>query len=143
MLTRERIVALLPHGPSMVLLDRVESRAEDSIVCYSRCHREPGNPLCRDGSLPAATALELAAQAAALHGAIGGEGSVGGMLVLARDLHFARRDLDVDDEEILVAVTILRRSRAGCSVSFRVGPNESPYVQGRVAIQFGPLDAKG
>ncbi len=142
MLTRERIAALLPYGPSMVLLDRVESTAEDSIVCYSRCHREPGSPLRRGGSLPAAAALELAAQAVALHGTIAGGECVRGMLVLARDVRFGRGDLDVEEDELRIEVQILRRSGAGCTAAFAVGPRESRYVEGRIGILFGAPDAR-
>jgi predicted hotdog family 3-hydroxylacyl-ACP dehydratase len=136
-LTRAEILNLLPHGAEMVLLDAVESMTEESIVCLTGCHRASGNPLRRGRSLPAVAAVELAAQALALHGALCGGALRAGVLVLVRDLRLNRPDLDVPEAELRVEAGPVRRSETGCMANFRVGPPDEPYVSGRIGLQFG------
>jgi predicted hotdog family 3-hydroxylacyl-ACP dehydratase len=79
---RRRIEELLPHGSGMVLLDRVLSRDGETILCAADSHRDPDNPLRRHGGLPAMAAIEYAAQAAAVHGALSGQRVAGAGAVL-------------------------------------------------------------
>lgn len=138
MLTWAEILNLLPHGSEMVLLDAVESMTEESIVCLTGCHRASGNPLRCGRSLPAVAAVELAAQALALHGgALCGSAPRAGVLVPVRDLRLNRPDLDVPEAELRVEAGPVRRSDTGCMANFRVGPPDGPYVSGRIGLQFG------
>ena len=66
----EAIAARIPHSGRMCLLQRMESRSDSHICCSTASHRDPDNPLRLDGVLPAACAVEYAAQAMALHGAL-------------------------------------------------------------------------
>src|SRR5438045_9022881 len=54
----------------MCLLDRVLRWDDESIVCVSETHRDPANPLRRDGRLSAMHAVEYGAQAASVHGGL-------------------------------------------------------------------------
>lgn len=137
MLTRVEILALLPHGPEMVLIDAVERMTEESIVCLTGCHRASHNPLRLRRNFPAAAAVELAAQALALHGVLCGSAHRTGVLVLVRDLWLNRPDLDVPEAELRVEAGPVRRSDAGCMANFSVGPPDQPYVSGRIGLQFG------
>lgn len=64
------IAARIPHSGSMCLLQRLESHDQNQIRCSASSHRDAANPLRLDGVLPAACAVEYAAQAMALHGAL-------------------------------------------------------------------------
>lgn len=96
------IAARIPHGGSMCLLDRVRSCSGDTVVCSARSHRSPDNPLRSAGLLAAACAVEYAAQAMALHGALSapeGEPPAAGLVASVRSvrLHVTRLD-DIEGE---------------------------------------------
>jgi predicted hotdog family 3-hydroxylacyl-ACP dehydratase len=99
----------------MVLLDGVTSWDDNFIICWTRSHLSPDNPLRRAGRLEATCGIEYALQAAALHGglAAGGVAQPAGYLAALRDvaLHTDR----LDDETIgdLQAVARLERHEAG------------------------------
>ena len=69
MLTRQQILALIPHQGMMCLLDRVAAWSAADITCGASSHLSPDNPLRRDGRLGAICGIEYGLQAAALHGA--------------------------------------------------------------------------
>jgi len=96
-LDRVGIAARIPHGAAMCLLDGMLSWTPDEIVCRAGDHADPAHPLRLAGRLPAACALEYAAQAMALHGALcapSGDGPTPGFLASARgvQLHVPRLD---------------------------------------------------
>lgn len=70
MLTSDAIRELVPHHGRMCLIDAVESWDASSIVCATAQHRSRGNPLAQEGRLSAVHAIEFAAQAMAIHGAL-------------------------------------------------------------------------
>ena len=49
MLSRARILELIPHQGTMCLLDEVTAWSERAITCRTRSHLAPDNPLRRDG----------------------------------------------------------------------------------------------
>jgi predicted hotdog family 3-hydroxylacyl-ACP dehydratase len=67
---KPEIRTLIPHSGLMCLLDEVTQWDEQSIVCVSNTHRDPQNPLRREGRLSAVHAFEYGAQAAAVHGGL-------------------------------------------------------------------------
>ena len=69
-LDRAAIARLVPHAGAMCLLDRALAWDAEGIRCESDGHRDPANPLRRDGMLPAICGVEYALQAMALHGAL-------------------------------------------------------------------------
>lgn len=64
------IAAHVPHQGSMCLLDRVLEWNGQRIVCEAVSHTDLANPLRDAGRLGAATGVEYAAQAMAVHGAL-------------------------------------------------------------------------
>lgn len=64
------IAARIPHQGSMCLLAAVRACSDTVIDCIADSHRDPANPLRADGRLGAATGIEYAAQAMAVHGAL-------------------------------------------------------------------------
>jgi predicted hotdog family 3-hydroxylacyl-ACP dehydratase len=98
LINKAEIRALIPHSGLMCLLDSVIEWDDRSITCISSTHREPANPLRREGQLSAVHAFEYGAQAAAVHGGLRARavGTIAppGYLVALRDahLHVARLD---------------------------------------------------
>jgi predicted hotdog family 3-hydroxylacyl-ACP dehydratase len=92
------IEALVPHRGAMCLLERMLSWSETRIECAAVNHRDPTHPLRTHGGLLASAAIEYAAQAAALHGALGARGAsepaAPGQLASARDVRLAVWRLD-------------------------------------------------
>ena len=90
------IAARVPHRGTMCLLDAMESCSADEIVCRIANHADPSNPLRLDDRLPAASALEYASQAMALHGSLAacGKPPTSGFLASARDVRFHVERLD-------------------------------------------------
>ena len=64
------IAARIPHQGEMCLLAAVVACSDSAIDCIADSHRDPANPLRADGRLGAATGIEYAAQAMAVHGAL-------------------------------------------------------------------------
>jgi len=64
------IAAHIPHQGDMCLLDAVVDWSENAISCRAISHTDPANPLRAADRLGAATGIEYAAQAMAIHGAL-------------------------------------------------------------------------
>lgn len=134
-----RIEKLLPHGSGMVLLDRVLSCEKDSILCAADSHRDPENPLRRHGRLPAMAAIEYAAQAAALHGALSGHRAAGAGAVLggAKDVKATLQGLDEIGGTLEIRATLLLAQDNGAVYSFEVGPQSgAAVVEGRFTVMY-------
>ena len=91
--TREQIAALIPHQGTMCLLDSVRESTPDTIVCMTRSHASPENPLRHHGRLSAVHLCEYGAQAMAVHGGLtasaAGLRSRPGLLVALRDVQLS------------------------------------------------------
>lgn len=136
---RRRIEELLPHGPGMVLLDRVLSSDGDTIHCVADNHCKLDNPLRRNRRLPAMAAVEYAAQAAALHAALGGQRPAGAGAVLGgvKDLTARVQFLDEVDGILAVRATLLLAQDNGAVYSFEVGPQSgAAVVEGRFTVMY-------
>ena len=70
MLDRAWIAAHIPHQGTMCLLNAVLAWDETRIVCEALSHTLADNPLRAEGRLGAATGVEYAAQAMAVHGGL-------------------------------------------------------------------------
>ena len=95
---KAEIRTLIPHTGLMCLLDSVLKWDDQSIVCTTETHRDPANPLRRDGRLSALHAFEYGAQAAAVHGGLraraAGVTAPPGYLASLRDAHLHVMRLD-------------------------------------------------
>jgi predicted hotdog family 3-hydroxylacyl-ACP dehydratase len=92
-----QIAMRIPHAGSMCLLAHCEHWDEREIVCSATSHRDPGNPLRSDSGLLAPAAIEYAAQAMALHGALvapPGHPPAPGYLASVRGVRLLRPRLD-------------------------------------------------
>jgi predicted hotdog family 3-hydroxylacyl-ACP dehydratase len=96
-LDRAAIAERLPHAGRMCLLDRLVSWTPEAIHCMAADHRDPDHPLRTASGLLAPCAIEYAAQAMALHGALcaGADASPArGLLASVRGVRFAGARLD-------------------------------------------------
>lgn len=137
---REALLRLVPHAGSMCLLDKVVSHSEASIQCVAISHRDPHNPLRRDGQLAALHLAEYAAQAMAAHGALAAGGVARpGMLAAMRDirLHIAR--LDTVASDLTIDATRRIAQGDGSLYEFRVQGDGHLLAEGRIAIAFTPI----
>ena len=96
-LDRAGIAARIPHRGRMCLLDSLLAWDADSVRCRAVNQADAGHPLRVEGGLLAPVAIEYAAQAMALHGALSalpGEEPSAGFLAAARNvtLHVPRLD---------------------------------------------------
>jgi predicted hotdog family 3-hydroxylacyl-ACP dehydratase len=61
---------LIPHGQQMCLLDKVLNWDGQHIVCETKSHLSPDNPMLEEGRMEAVALVEYGAQAAAVHAAL-------------------------------------------------------------------------
>jgi predicted hotdog family 3-hydroxylacyl-ACP dehydratase len=127
----------------MCLLEQVDDWDSEQIHCRTGSHRAPDNPLRSRGCLPGAAAIELAAQAMALHGALlGGERGPPrrGYLASVRgvDLRVARLDDQIGDLQVSAERLIGDGNRV--IYGFSVSTAGRPLATGRAAVV---LDAEG
>jgi predicted hotdog family 3-hydroxylacyl-ACP dehydratase len=130
------IEAHIPHRGSMCLLDAVESWDTEQIVCRALSHRDPAHPLRAHGRLGAACAIEYAAQAMAVHGALLAHNSPprAGMLTGMRNvvLHVAR--LDQLDAELRCAAWRLSGDTGMILYRFALSAGDQPVASGRATV---------
>jgi predicted hotdog family 3-hydroxylacyl-ACP dehydratase len=108
--TPQAIARLIPHQGRMCLLDRVLDCKPAFITCSASSHRDRSNPLRLNSQLPAPVALEYAAQAAALHGALNAAPGVAGRpgyIASARQLRLLVARLDDVVGDLLVRAETL------------------------------------
>jgi predicted hotdog family 3-hydroxylacyl-ACP dehydratase len=141
-INKAEIRTLIPHSGPMCLLDEVTQWDDRSITCVSNTHRDPANPLRRDGHLSALHAFEYGAQAAAVHGGLHAR-SVGttappGYLAALRDarLHVAR--LDDIRSSLQIRANRLFGDGANTIYECRVSADNVPLADGRVTIVQRP-----
>ena len=140
-LSRDAILALIPHGGAMCLLDEVLDWDAAAIHCLSDRYRATDNPLRRaDGTLGSACGIEIAAQAMAVHGRLTApaEGMpVPGYLVSLRDVHLSGPRLDTAAGALTVRATRLMGDARGATYGFSVIDREIEMLSGRATVLFG------
>ena len=133
------IAALLPHGGDMVLIDGVDTWDDNEIVCSSNSHTNARNPLRHAHGLSTFAAIEYAAQAMALHGALTADKSPqSGLLVSVRDFVPLADRLDDVDTRLWIRATTVRRDRRGGIYTFEIGAAGSVLASGQVGAILTP-----
>lgn len=133
--TRAAIARLVPHQGAMCLLERVDACDAVAIACNSGTHRDPANPLRRDGVLPAACGLEYALQAMALHGALTAGAAQGpGFLAALAGVELAVERLDDIADTLTVRAEALAQESRGFIYRFEVAGCGRALLAGRATI---------
>lgn len=138
---RNWIMAHIPHQGSMCLLDAVVAWDQARIQCRAGSHRSADNPLRSHGRLGAACAIEYAAQAMAVHGALLAQQSQmnspaprAGYLVSARGVAVQVARLDDIAADLDIAAMCNMRDANNVLYEFSVSAAGKTLVQGRAAI---------
>ena len=137
---RSAFAQLLPHTGPMCLLDQVLEWDAGYIRCSATSHRDPANPLAVAGRLHAVCGVEYAAQAIALHAALGasvqGAAAVPGYLGGIRRLQLARTRLDDVPEELIVQAERQLADHGGLVYDFSIAAAGTALLDGRLSILF-------
>jgi predicted hotdog family 3-hydroxylacyl-ACP dehydratase len=146
-LTHDDIAALIPHSGSMCLLSRLDEWDEQHVVCAANNHRDAAHPLRTRSGLLSPVAIEYAAQAMALHGALvgmaAGTPATPGFLASARgvDLKVLRLDDlptsdDVDAGADELRIEAIRQAGDAQQIlyTFHVSHAGKLIAQGRAAV---------
>jgi predicted hotdog family 3-hydroxylacyl-ACP dehydratase len=130
------IAARIPHHGAMCLLDGVCSSSVLEIQCRASSHRDAHNPLRAGGRLGPAVAIEYAAQALAVHGALlagRDDAPKAGFLTSVRDVVFHQDRLDVAAD--LEIRALLQSGDTQLRIyEFWVSAGETMLVSGRVSV---------
>ncbi|HEY8710260.1 MAG TPA: hydroxymyristoyl-ACP dehydratase [Burkholderiaceae bacterium] len=148
-LARDGIAALIPHSGTMCLLARLQAWDAQRIVCTATNHRDAEHPLRTRRGLLAPCAIEYAAQAMALHGALighaAGTHATPGYLASARgvQLHVLRLDdlplvvssADTNGpDELRIEATRQAGDVRQILYAFNVSHAGRPIAEGRAAV---------
>jgi predicted hotdog family 3-hydroxylacyl-ACP dehydratase len=135
---RAVIEQCVPHAGAMVLLDAISRWDALSIECTAPTPGA-GHPLMRDGRVPAIAAVEYAAQAAAVHGALldGHAAPRAGVLAKLSDCDLMAACIPSAGGRLDVKAELLSRGDAGCLYAFSVTCGR-PVVRGRLMVAFAP-----
>jgi predicted hotdog family 3-hydroxylacyl-ACP dehydratase len=135
---KAEIRKLIPHSGLMCLLDEVTQWDDQSITCVSNTHRDPSNPLRRDGCLSAVHAFEYGAQAAAVHGGLRarlvGATAPPGYLAALRDARLYVTSLDEIQTALQVQAVRLFGDGVNCVYECCVSGGDRLLAEGRVTI---------
>ena len=136
--TKTWIAEHIPHQGDMCLLDRVVAWDEQQLRCTASSHRLTSNPLRSGNRLSAVCAIEYAAQAMAVHGALLASAEYtrprAGMLVSVRETSIHALRLDDLIADLDIEVVCIHRSAANILYRFDVQADGKPLADGRAAV---------
>ena len=137
MLNRAEIEARVPHAGAMCLLDAVQRWDAMSIDCQAAAPG-PEHPLARGNDVPAVAAVEYAAQAAAVHGALLDDAGApqAGLLVKLADVELPVVTLAEAGGALSVHAELVSRGASACMYRFEVRGPAACVARGRLMIAF-------
>lgn len=131
------IERLLPHKGAMCFIGTVTDWDAENISCSAAA---PGaaHPLVRNGRVSTLVAVEYAAQATALHGALLAAVTrpQAGMLATLRDVSFHGAWFPVNRNLLTIHAKLLSRTDGGCSYSFKVTSHHQHIASGFLLVAF-------
>jgi len=142
-LGRDWIEAHVPQKDAMCLLDEVLAWDAEQVLCRSGTHRSTDHPLRAHEQLGSACAIEYAAQAAAVHGALcaaaGSDGARIGLLTSVRGVELAVGRLDTIPGDLLVHARRIQSDARSALYAFavseqRASGQSAPLAQGRLSL---------
>ncbi|MEH2410711.1 hypothetical protein [Nostoc sp.] len=146
-LTKSEIAARIPHGGPMCLLERVVRWDNEKIQCEAINHHADDHPLMQGGILETLAAIEYAAQAMAMHGALIAEANTDananaasfgqpkvGYLVSVRDVTCYVASLESADTPLVIIASRLLGDATQMMYAFQVHAGTSLCAEGRAAV---------
>ncbi|GBQ06997.1 hypothetical protein [Saccharibacter floricola] len=138
MLDRNAIARLIPHQGKSCLLSAVSRWDETTLTAVTDDPRDPTNPYRSHGSLPPIIGVEMAMQAAALHGALTSHEVRQGWLASMRDVHIQCSRLDEPHWGYLT-MTVTQEHNAPTGMIYRFSlyaPDARELVTGSGTVMF-------
>jgi predicted hotdog family 3-hydroxylacyl-ACP dehydratase len=135
-----RIEALVPHAGRMCLLEHIVSWDDTRVTLATTTHRDPANPLARDGRLRAIHLCEYGAQAMAVHGGLvasaRGERARPGLLVSLREVVLGCDFIEDLEGELVVEATRVHGGNDAWQYDFRISHAGRPLAHGRATVSL-------
>lgn len=139
---KKQIQTLIPHAGAMCLLEGVTAWDEDGIVCVTQTHRDPANPLRRQGRLAMLHACEYGAQAAAIHGGlrarVAGQSAPAGYLAALREVRWFAEDLAAVAAPLEVTARLVLGDADYCIYAIQISAAGQPLAEARITIAPQP-----
>jgi predicted hotdog family 3-hydroxylacyl-ACP dehydratase len=109
---------LIPHAGNMILIDKVDFWSNKQIVCRTRSHHNPANPLRLNGLLSSIHLIEYGAQTTAIHGGLLTGKASPGFLAAVRGVHFYIDNLDDVADDMIITATAELKIQNGAVYAF-------------------------
>ena len=142
MIDKAEIRKLIPHAGTMCLLETVTAWDEQGIVCLTETHRDPANPLRRQGRLSVIHAVEYGGQAAAVHGALrarkAGDTAPPGYLAALREVRWFAGELDAVAAPLEVVARLVLGEGGHCIYAIQASAAGRLLAQARLTIAPKP-----
>jgi predicted hotdog family 3-hydroxylacyl-ACP dehydratase len=146
LLNAAEIAARVPHSGTMCLLHALHESSDTHVLCSTTSHHAADNPLRSASGLLACNAIEYAAQAMALHGAMTVQNTSpqGGRLASVRGVKLHTARLDTITGPLLVHAERLAGDADQAMYQFTLrDEQQNPLVQGRATVLLNPRLAPG
>jgi predicted hotdog family 3-hydroxylacyl-ACP dehydratase len=142
LLNAAEIAARVPHHGTMCLLHALHESSNTHVLCSTTSHHAADNPLRSASGLLACNAIEYAAQAMALHGAMTAAADappLGGRLASVRGVKLHVPQLDTIDGPLFVHAERLAGDAGQAMYQFTLrDARENTLVQGRATVLLNP-----
>ncbi len=143
LLNAAEIAARVPHHGTMCLLHALHESSDTHVLCSTTSHHATDNPLRSASGLLACNAIEYAAQAMALHGAMTAAADAspqGGRLASVRGVKLHVPRLDTIDGPLFVHAERLAGDAGQAMYQFTLhDQRQEALVQGRATVLLNPL----
>ena len=138
LLDHAAIAARIPHAGRMCLLERVLHWDQNGIRCAAISHRDVDNPMRDSQGLSGWAAIEYAAQAAAVHGALVNLETAprAGVLAALRNVNVYCDRLDIIHTELIFSASLLHSDSAGAIYRFEAHAGEKLLIDGQFTLMF-------
>ncbi len=139
MLNHAEIQSRIPHAAAMCLLESVQGWDATSIDC-SAAAPTAAHPLANARGVPAVAAIEYAAQAVAVHGALLAptDAPRAGMLAKLSGVELSPTGPDPAGGALTIRAELLAHVDAGCQYAFEVSNQRGRLARGRLTVAFSP-----
>ena len=134
-LDRIGIERVVPQTGRMCLLESVDDWSASHIVC-SAAFPDAAHPLAQRGSVAVVAAIEYAAQATAVHGALVDNAATfkSGMLAKLMNVELHGDCLPTGIGHLRIEAGLISASEAGGLYTFSVGSAAGPLAAGRLMV---------
>jgi predicted hotdog family 3-hydroxylacyl-ACP dehydratase len=133
----------VPHSGTMCLLHALHESSDKHVLCSTTSHRAADNPLRSASGLLSCNAIEYAAQAMALHGAMtvaSNDPPRGGRLASVRGVKLHAPRLDTIAGPLFVHAERLAGDVGQAMYQFTLrDEQQQTLVQGRATVLLNPL----